>query len=395
MKLFSRRLLGIVFVLAVVVGGVVMIVRQAGQGTVPSGDSPRSGAYYCPMHPTYTSDRPGDCSICNMKLVKRERKILYWTDPMIPGYRSDQPGKSPMGMDLVPVYEEGSAAGSVESQVEGYAAVRLAPEKQPLIGMKTAPVERRALTRVIRTVGTVAYDPALYQAQAEYLQAVRALTRVSDQGTVPDDTAAPAQALVDSARLRLQVLGLSPAMIEEMAAWEGPDRRLLVADPGGRVWVYATIYESELSLVAVGQTALVEAPGVVLEGAVQAIDPILDAATRSARARVALTDPAGVLKPGMFVDVSLRVTRGEGLVVPASAVMSTGTRSLVFVSHPDGMLEPREVTVGIRAEEVVEVVSGVAEAEQVVTGGNFLIDSESRLKAALEGMAGGGHQHGQ
>ena len=176
--------------------------------------------YYCPMHPTYTSDRPGDCPICNMKLVKREqtapmpgkdlasvcylhncpklhggqpcpmtvvakpgekvtcpicgthiaeaaappagRKILYWTDPMIPGYKADGPGKSPMGMDLVPVYAEETPSASAATAPEGYAPVLITPQKQQLIGIKTAPAVKRPMTKTIRAVGVIAHDPQLY-----------------------------------------------------------------------------------------------------------------------------------------------------------------------------------------------------------------------------------------
>lgn len=398
--------------------GVVMAVRSR-LGTVPSKDSPQSSLYYCPMHPTYTSDRPGDCPICSMALVKREptaapdsteRPIVYWTDPMIPGYRSDKPGKSPMGMDLVPVYEDPTAPALSADAPEGYAPIRLTEGKQQLIGVKTALAQRSPMTRTIRTVGTVAYDPALYQAEAEHLQAVRALERIADKGqslagTVPEETLGPARALVESTRLRLQLLGLSPTLIEEMAVGEGPDRRLLLADPGGRVWVYATVYEFELPFVAVGQTAIIEipaAPGRAFEGEIRAMDPVVDAATRSTRVRIELTDPDGLLKPAMFVNAMLRVALGDRLTVPASAVMATGTRHVVFVARDNGVLEPRDVTVGARAEDAVEIVSGVVEGESVVTSGNFLIDSESRLKAALDGMSpstgsgqAGGHQHGQ
>ncbi len=350
----------------------VVLVALAGLGVVTLRHAPHRGAaahathdlYYCPMHPSYTSDKPGTCPICSMTLVKRE---------------PDQKGSDPKGSD----------------PVTGYAPIRLTEGKQQLIGVKTALAQRGPMTKTIRTVGTVAYDPALYQAEAEYLQAVRALARARE--TAAPETAAPARALVESTRLRLQVLGLTPALMDEMAGWDGPDRRLLVADLTGRVWVYATVYESELPLVAVGQAVTIEvpsAPGKAFEGRIRAVDPILDAMTRSARVRVELTDPDGLLKPAMFVNAEIHVVLGDRLTVPASAVMATGTRHLLFVAKDDGVLEPREVTVGVRADDAVEIVHGVEAGERVVVSGNFLIDSESRLKAALEGSAHEGHRHG-
>jgi RND family efflux transporter MFP subunit len=417
-----------------------------------------AGAYYCPMHPTYTSDRPGDCPICNMRLVKREpqaapekptstatpakdfaticylhncskvhegrpcpmtvvakpgekvtcpvcgthiaeaaepqaRKVLYWTDPMIPGYKADKPGKSPMGMDLVPVYKE-EHAGHAAGGPEGYAPILLSPQKQQLIGVTTASAQRRQLTKTIRTVGRIAYDPELYQAQQEYLQALRAAERAEQSALA--DVAEQSRKLAESSRLRLRLLGMSDALIEEMAAWEGPDQSLLLADPQHRVWLYATIYEYELPLVQVGQTLHVEfpaMPGKALEGMIRSIDPILDPQTRSARVRAVLEDAEGLLKPEMFANATIQIDAGEVLAIPRAAIFATGAAQIVFVDKGQGLFEPRAVVLGMEAEEMVEVKSGIAEGERVVTSGNFLIDSESRLKAALEGL--GGHQHGE
>lgn len=459
-----------VAVVAVVGVAATVAIRQVSQtaGKMPA-------TYYCPMHPTYTSDRPGDCPICNMKLVKREpatvpapaaaqvskqfesicylhncpklhegrpcpmtvvakpgekvtcpicgthvaeaatvkdRKILYWTDPMIPGYRSQQPGKSPMGMELVPVYEEEGAAGTVATSLDGYAPVLLSPQKQQFIGVTTAPVTRRRLTKTIRTVGRIAYDPQLYQAEQEYLQALDTLMQASTAEA--PEVRVQAERLVNAARTRLRLLGLSDELINEMTAWEGPDRRLLGTDLSGEVWLYASVYEFELPLVQAGQTVEVEVatiPGKRLTGIVRAIDPVLDPSTRAARVRAVLADPDRVLKPEMFVNAVLAIPVGEVLAVPEAALIHTGTAHLVFVDKGQGLLEPRKLVLGVTAEGYTEVKAGVAEGEPVVTSGNFLIDSESRLKAALAGagglpaapdqeqegaaQAGAEHQHGR
>ncbi len=413
--------------------------------------------YYCPMHPTYTSARPGDCPICNMRLVKREevssgnqpsaagsqqkthkdvcymhncpmahegkpcpmlvvakagervtcpicgarvaesppasstKKILYWTDPMLPGYKSDKPGKSPMGMDMVPVYQE-DATGSVESQQgpAGYAPILVSPQKQQLIGVTTAVATRRAMTHTIRTVGRIAYDPELYQAEEEYLQALNGW--LNSQTITNPEVRTQAERLVESAKLRLKLLGLGDRLIEEMISWQGPDKRLLLADPEGRVWLYAPVYEFELPLVSIGQRVRVESqaiPGQTMEGMIQSIDAVLDPASRTARVRAVLTDPQRLLKPEMFVNASIVAELGEVLAVPEDAVFDTGTRRIVFIDQGKGLFEPRDVTVGVKADGFCEVKAGVGEGERVVTSGNFLIDSESRLKAALQGMSGG------
>ncbi|MBI4226658.1 MAG: efflux RND transporter periplasmic adaptor subunit [Candidatus Omnitrophica bacterium] len=355
--------------------------------------------YYCPMHPTYTADKQGNCPICSMKLMKREpgeKRILYWTDPMIPGYRAEGPGKSPMGMDLVPVYEEPTGAAAPSAAPAGYAPIQLTPGKQQLIGVTTAVAQRRVMTRTIRAAGRIAYDPELYQAQQEYVQAVRTLARV--RADASPDIGERSQQLVDAIRLRLRLLGLSPELIEEVGGQDGPDQSLLLADPQGRVWLYATVYEFELPLVTPGQMVVVEAPaapGKSFEGVVRAVDPVLDPVTRTARVRAALTDPEGALKPEMYVNASLVVPIGDVLAVPDAAVLQTGTRQILFVDQGEGRFDPRRVTVGVTAEGFSEIRDGVAEGERVVTSGNFLIDSESRLKAAVAGMGEEGHRHGQ
>ena len=420
--------------------------------------------YYCPMHPSYTSDRPGDCPICNMKLVKREpesaaaardpherasaqfqsicylhncaklhegkpcpmtvvakagekvtcpicgthiaeaaeapkaRKILYWTDPMIPGYKAPGPGKSPMGMDLVPVYEEETPSGTAASAMpEGYAPVLLTPQKQQLIGIRSAPVERRKLTKTIRATGTIAHDPELYQAQAEYLQANRTLEQAIQGGAA--DAMDQAQRLVDSARIRLKHLGLSDELIQEISTWKEPEHSLLYAHPGEPVWMYAQVYEYELSLIHVGQELTVEVPslpGRAFTGAIRAIDQMVDPATRTTRIRAELQDPEGQLKPDMYVNAAITVELGEVLAVPEEAVFSTGEKTIVFVDKGQGLFEPRDVALGAKADGYVEVTSGLAAGEIAVTSGNFLIDSESRLKGAFQNAAEEPeHPHGQ
>ncbi len=451
--------LGLAVVVAFAAGFTAVRMATHRSPTTPSAHA----VYYCPMHPTYTSDRPGDCPICSMKLVKREepsspqpqptaakdicylhncpmahegkpcpmlvvakagekitcpicgmhiaeaatpkaKKILYWTDSMIPGYKSDKPGKSPMGMELVPVYEEAGGVGTAATgALEGYAPILVTPQKRQFIGVTTAVAQQRSLTKTIRTAGRIAYDPELYQAEQEYLQALKTLHE-AHAGSV-DAAREPAGQLVDASRMRLRLLGLSQELIDEIATWEQPDQSLLVAGPEGRVWLYAPVYEFDLPLVRVGQTVTIEVPtvpGTGLAGVIRAIDPVLDPATRSARVRTVLDDAAHVLKPEMFVNASIAVPIGTVLAVPESAILDTGLKRIVFVDKGEGIFEPRDVTVGVKTDGYAEIRSGVSEGEVVVTSGNFLIDSESRLKAALQGMAPssspeqeeGGHAHG-
>ena len=324
------------------------------------------------------------------------KKVLYWTDPMMPGYKADKPGKSPMGMDLIPVYEEnGVAAVSSEASPDGYAPILVTPEKQQLIGVKTAPAEKRPVTKTIRTVGRIAYDPELYQAQQEFSQAAQAKEK-ADTGTI-DEIKEQAAQLVESAKIKLRLLGLSDELIQEVAASKKPDRSLLYSDVGGTVWLYAPVYEYEIPLVKVGDQLKIEAPaipGKKFQGKIRSMDSVLDPVTRSVRVRAVLENPEGILKPEMYVNATLQIDLGEVLTVPEEAVFKTGDKNIVFVAKSGGLFEPREVELGVKSESFQEIKSGVSENETVVVSGNFLIDSESRLKAALEGMGGGAHQHG-
>ena len=221
------------------------------------------------------------------------------------------------------------------------------------------------------------------------------VNRISDIRTA--EVIEQAQRLIGASRSRLRLMGLSEEFLTGMTSWAGPDQRLLGTDPGGEVWLYAPIYEFELPLVRVGQTVLVELPampGQRIEGEIRTIDPVLDPATRSAKIRAVLQNPGGALKPEMYVNALIRVDLGEVVAIPEAAVFATGTRSLVFVDKGDGLFEPREVTLGAKADDWYELKAGVQDGERVVTSGNFLIDSESRLKAALQGSTMESHQHG-
>ncbi|MBI3333213.1 MAG: efflux RND transporter periplasmic adaptor subunit [Candidatus Omnitrophica bacterium] len=354
-KFLAAVLLG----MAVVAGG--LAIRAMHPGRPPHSHPSGKAVYYCPMHPAYTSDRPGDCPICGMKLVKREAR--------------PPAGESPHRHGLAPV--------------------QIPAEKQQLIGVKTAPAGRREMVHTIRTSGRIAYDPELYQAQQEYLQAVKGLETA--RGGSNAEIEEQARRLVEATEVRLRLMGLGDGFIREMAGWKEPDQSLLLRDGQGRVWLYATVYEYELPYVQVGQTirAQLQAfPGKVLEGKIRAVDSLLDAMTRTARARAVLTDSEGILKPEMYLNASVEVPLGNVLAVPEEAVLDTGVRRILFVDKGEGLLEPREVTAGARSGGYVEIRNGVSEGERVVTSGNFLIDSESRLQAALEGMESGEHHHG-
>ncbi len=408
--------------------------------------------YSCGMHPWIISEGPGTCPICGMELTpkrdepagpsaagtggKKERKILYWRAPMDPTEIYDRPGKSKMGMDLVPVYED---------EVVGGVEIRIDPVIQQNMGIRTAPVEKGPLVRTIRTYGHVTYDetrtakvspkfsgwieklyvdftgqlvkkgdplfeiysPELVSAQEEYLVAYRSLRNV--QGGAD---------LLEAARRRLEYWDIPADQIRAIERRGEVRRTLLIRSPFtgvvthknavegafvkagqpvyqiadlSRVWVEAHIYEYELPWVKVGQEAemaLPYLPGRVFRGKVTYVYPYLQRKTRDVVIRLEFENPDLELKPDMYADVVLKTAvAGEGLMIPSEAVIRSGERNVVFVVKGDGKFTPREVKLGLELDGgKVQVLSGLAPGELVVTSGQFLLDSESKLKEAVQKM---------
>jgi hypothetical protein len=454
---YKKVLAGTIAVALLVTTGVWTACRRSVEhGTVAASEKARA-QYHCPMHPTYVSDKPGDCPICGMKLVPTEspspgaaaaspaRKIAYYRSPMDPSVRASTPAKDSMGMDFVPVYEDEVQGGAVA----GRAVVNLSPERRRVLGLRMEPVRRVSLERTIRTVGRVAADerrlhhihtkfeayvehlhvdytgkfvrkgealasvfsPELVATQQEYLLASHAQKQLASSA-IPS-VARGGVDLLEAARRRLLLWDIRPADIARLEK-TGEVRRTLdlyspvsgfvtakMAQHGMRVtpadtlfdiadlshlWVLADVYESDLPAVRVGMPAelgLSYLPGKTWRGSVTYIAPTVEEKTRTIKVRVEVDNADGALKPEMFADVALKTALGEGLVAPESALLKTGERTLVFVDHGDGRLEPREVKVGPKVAEGVQVLSGLSEGERVVTAANFLLDSESSLKAAL------------
>lgn len=419
----KRKALILAVVALVAVGGAYGLWAWRTSGAA-AGRAAASG-WHCPMHPSFHSDKPGECKICGMALVSDEAPrgsakhvcilhkctmahcameltvvagqkvscpicgeaeaaeissgtILYYRSPMDPTATSKAPRKDAMGMDYVPVYAEESS----QSAVPGQGTVTVSEERRRQIGMQSAPVKARDLSVVVRATGQVAYDPDLYHAISEYGEAVKARDAVKNSPY--PDVLQRADALVQASDLRLRQMGLSQGQIHKIAESAEPPTNLLFGGPGGTVWVYAQIYEYEIPLVKPGQPAEITTlayPGRKFRGLVKSIDPIVSAETRSLRARIEVPNPEGLLTLQMYVDAAIRAEIGRKLALPASALVDTGARKLAFVDLGSGRVEPREVQVGRQSEGFYEVLSGLKEGEKVVTAANFLIDSESKLKA--------------
>ncbi len=330
------------FIYALSAALVVLPACNKTSSTTATTTAPTKKAHYhCPMHPQYTSDKPGDCPICGMRLVQ---------------------------------IESASETPSV-SATPGQANVVMSDDRVQLIGVKTSKVEMRELVRDIRTSARVAYDPALYSAIVEHQEALKAA------GSNTDDTT------VRASRLRLRQMGLSNAQIKEISAPGYDASHLLLSQAGHRLWVYADLYEDEASLVKTGQTAVLTAPafpGRTFLGTVRAVDTVVNSETRTLRARIDVPNPTGELKPDMYFQASIQARLGRHLAIPSTAVMDSGSRHLVFLQTQPGHYSPRDVVAGLSADPWMEVVSGLKEGDVVVTSANFLIDSESKIKGTIQ-----------
>ncbi|MCF8029245.1 MAG: efflux RND transporter periplasmic adaptor subunit [Desulfobacteraceae bacterium] len=405
--------------------------------------------YTCSMHPQVVQDEPGDCPICGMELVpkdkeeedvseKGEREVAYWRAPMNPDEIYDEPGKSAMGMDLEPVYED---------ELVGGVNISIDPVMEQNMGIRTATVKKGSLEHTIRTYGHVTYDetkkarvnlkfsgwieklyvdftgarvkkrepmfefysPDLITAQQDLLEAHRNYSRR------PDDTN---KRVLESVKSRLRYYEIAESEIEEILEQGQVKHALTIRSPYtgvvteknaqegdfvksgatiyqiadlSSVWVEAHIYEYELARVEKGQQAemtLPYLPGEKYTGQVAYIYPYLQRKTRDVVVLLEFANPDMFLKPDMYGDVRIGTGEGEtGIHVPRSAVLRSGERDVVFVRRGAGKYSPREVKLGMPLDnDRMQILEGLAPGEQVVTSGQFMLDSESKLREASQKM---------
>lgn len=396
----------LILILAMTIPSFVLLIQQSALLDTALAAEKKNIQYTCPMHPSFISDKPGDCPICGMRLVAtgehrdpNEICIIHNCPmmkegkpcPMLIIAEKGEKLKCPVCGDEI--RGEASAENPEAALPEGYASVWISPQKQQLIGIRTGIVERKNGVKTIRAAGRIAYDPDLYQAESEYIESYGSSTsaRKTGEKSAGDWTTN----LIESAKTKLIRIGLNSQMIEALQTQAGPDKSLLYAIPDGDAWVYANIYEYEIPLVKVGDELNVEvasASGKVLKGNIRAIDTVVDPATRTVRVRALVKNEGGMLKPDMYVTVSLETALGNVILVPEEAVFFAGKTNIVFVDKGQGLFEPRRLALGQKAGDSYVVNEGLADGEKVVTNGNFLVDSESKLKSALSRM--GGHSHG-
>jgi len=371
-----------------------------------------------------------------------ERKIKHWRGPMTPGFVSDRPGKSPMGMDLIPVYEDEAEGG-----------VSISPTMAQNIGVKTQVIKTMALSREIRTVGRLTYDerlvnhihtkyggwidklyvdftgqevkendilleiysPELVATQEDLILALKYQETLKD--SIFPEVSRGAKGLVDSTLKRLQLFDVPQHQIDELIEAKSVTKTLHIHSPVkgfvikkhalqgmhvkpgmnlymiadlSNIWIIADIYEYEVPWIKLGQEAemtLSYFPGKKFKGEITFIDPVLDPKSRTVKARIEFPNPNWELKPDMYANVILKseVTK-KTIAVPEEAVIYSGDKTMAMIQQPSGNFESRELNLGVKTQGYVQVLSGLKAGERVVTSSTFLIDSESRLKEAFGNM---------
>ncbi len=375
----------------------------------------------------------------------KERKIKYWTDAMIPGYRAAGPGKSPMGMDLTPVYEDEDQSAD--------AGVKIHPELQQSLGVRTHKAGLREVSKTIRASGIISYDerkvaniqskvtgwveklyvdftgqkvlkgdylleiysPDLVATEEEFLLAIRS-REISTKNTELD-LEMRGDEMYQAARNRLLYLD-----VPEHQIWDLEQKRLILktlhihspyagvvvskpvfvgmqVTPGmtlytvadlSSVWVMADVYEYEVGGVKVGDKAALSLPaypGRKFTGVVSYINPFMDKEARTVKVRMEFANPHLELKPEMYANVEISAGKSrKAVTVPKEAVIRGGKHDIVIIARGGGLYDPREVTLGVEGRDYFEIASGLYEGETVVASANFLIDSESNLREATQKM---------
>jgi RND family efflux transporter MFP subunit len=393
--------------------------------------------YTCGMHPFILSDKPGNCPICGMTLTKVESSPA----PGGTAGAKSAPAASPSGDAALP---EGYATVQVGAERVRLAGIQSVPATRETISRPVraagvvVPDERRVRRVQAKIDGWIEklhanftgqlvakgeplleiYSPDLVATQREYLLARAGVDRMKESPY--EDARQMSSGLAQAARTRLKLFDVPESFIEELErtgkvqrtvtlnapvsgyvtgkeVFEGtrvsPGMDLLTVTDLSSVWIEADLYEYEAQSVVVGQAAVLDTvsdPGAKLKGRVSFIYPTFSPETRTLKVRFEFPNPGLRLKPQMYANVSLDLHGATGVVIPDSALIETGVRQIVFVDAGDGSFEPREVTVGVRGDGKAQILSGVKAGEKVAVGANFLLDSESKLRAALTRMTGGG-----
>ena len=445
MKTFTRKITLLMTLVALLFGAASCMKK--GASSKPS----NVDYYTCTMHPSVKSQKPGDkCPICSMDLVPVMKRsgseaTPSASSPKPEGTKDNKGGGSMPDMPGMPGMKQGAQTSAPQTS-EFVVPV----ERQQQIGVTYAKVERKPLEHTIRSVGAIVpdkgrnrqfvsrvdgyvqklhvtspgevvekdapllsiYSPDLLTTEREFVE----LLRMRDEAKSREARDTP-ERLIESAKRRLQLWNVTQEQIAELQRTRQATDTIMLLSPfrgvvqsvpveQGKsvkmgdmlvevadlsvVWVWADFYENELSMLQTGQTIAVTAksyPGEKFDGTISLINPFIDETKRTAKVRIDIPNSDFKLRPGMYVNAELAMNMGEALTVPVSAIMPTGTRSVVFVDKGEGKLEPRIVQLGAKYGDIYEVKSGLAEGERVIASANFLIDAESKVQGALKDFA--------
>ena len=404
--------------------------------------------YVCPMHPQIVKGEEGNCPICGMNLVlkepveeepkkqAKEKEILYWVAPMDANYRRDEPGQSPMGMDLVPVYDESS--GDMD-EGDGFPKITINASTAQNMGVRIEKAKMSELSRIIKTIGSVTYnEDSLHHVHARangwvekvYTQSLgdpvtkgKALLEFYS----PDILAAQkdlviakraGSSLTNASKTRLRDLNVPQSIIDQVSKTGKSQNRVpIVANHDGvvtrigikngmyitpgteiytiadlsTVWIIVDVFEHQLTWVKVGNKAEIGVqgvPGKTWEGKVDYIYPELNPKTRTLKVRLTIETPKQLLKPNMFADVSLFTTSKQALTVPSEAIIYYENSPRLVKIVAENKYQPIEVKTGLKSNGQVEILEGIADGDEILVSGQFLIDSESNLQASFRRMSG-------
>ena len=417
----------IVLLVAAAAGGGYYLWQQKKAPAGKEGEKAAQGTvqYTCPMHPFIIKDKPGACPICGMTLVKKIEGAQGGTPGQGSAKEMEMLGHvslSPTQMVMANVATTEAKVMPLSKEINATGIVQYDQARQAKV---TAWVAGRIDRLHVNTVGAYVskgkpvaevYSPDLVSAQQEYLLALK--SREQFKNSPIQSISQGGEGLVASARQRLKLMGVKDEQIAGLEKAGQPNIRLPIYTPLSgvviekialegqyvnvgdplfniadlsTVWVEVEVYENEFPNIKIGQTVDIVSqsyPGKTFRGKVAFIYPFLDPKTRTVKVRVEISNPGLRLKPDMFVNARVLVPLGSSIVVPVSAVMDTGQRQVVWVEMKPGMFEPRDVKVGARVGDNVQILSGLKAGEKVASSGGYLIDSEAQLKGSGGGHAG-------
>lgn len=319
--------------------------------------------WFCPMHKHYQTDKPGDCPICGMKLVKKEGSVN--------GPENSKNEKAESSTEMNPPKNQAMSEMKTPEQTKSFT---ITPEKQEMLSIKTAKPEVRKLAMKLRVPAQVAYEPELYTALVEYRQLV------GQSGSLPEGVSAAG--LLSSAKLRIRQLGLGDEEIHQYAHSDTALSRFLVGNAGGRALISLQISEGDIGLIKKGQTVMVTANAFqekTFKGQVTGLSTLVDNKRRIFLVRALVGDTGQNLRAQMFVSAEIALQIQKGLSLPRSAVFNTGVRQVVFVKKSEADFSPVEVRITGGNEEYA-MVSGISAEDNVVVSSAFLLDSEARIR---------------